>query len=305
MRRVAAVGLLALATMWGGPSAMAGADTQPAPTAPPAGGQRATSGNCVLYMNSRSYGVDCVSGTGRVTVRDLLGDVTELCRQEEWPDNLEEPSGHEDDRGRWVLETCLKHLDPDKTFREQTEDPVTTPVWLPEGTPRKVLTVAQARAWQIAVGAYPLPMPQFGPAKAPRALVPTDVALTSESGTKPILTVSDDGTPVRMRAQVERLQVRPGVDDSTEARNPQTCEGPGVPWRDGMHVASLSGPDFCLVTYPRSSASKPGNQYRLTIVATWRVSYQRGDGPWVQFANTVDVQNVFMTQVQEIQSLNG
>jgi hypothetical protein len=276
------------------------ADEEIDPPAPPTSGAASVDvGKCRLYANARNFGVNCFGPRfGKTTtIKDLLGgDPFAECRYEPLPDDMSVPATHAGEAGAWYLKTCLKGIGEDGAGRFERTSELE---WFPPEKPVPTLTTRQEQAWEARAhqSAYPMPLPQFGPAARPRVLIPTYFWLT-ESTSAPIRHTAFDGDQyVLMEAYVAGIDVTPGTDD---ALKPTYCPAPLLPYDRSRAIGDQ--PSGCSYTYHRSSASRPGQTYSVTVQARWAVRYKPEGGVWTEIGEFA-LANVFDTPVDEIQTV--
>ncbi len=306
----------------------AGAPAVAAPGTDPSGGESATSGsvsrsngNCTMYANRRTFGFDCTTETGDVlSIREVLGsDALPGCWHDELPPGLVEEYAeraqleHPGQAGRYVLETCLSGIDP--VTLTGTARFSHTIVWLPADEPPTRLSANQRRLvnyqgacgrLEIALVAEPTELPRVaqdiafrvqpldrlcGGGDNPRRdanpddvgpLFPGDVGLTRTGGI------------TGMRARVAGFEVRP---------YPGTTCG----WVRGLgpEITDLATPvntSACWVRFPRSSATQPGGEYRMTVTVQWSIETQAPGGGWPRW-ELVEREYTQVQRVSEIQTL--
>lgn len=301
MRRSRVPGLLAAVVCVLGllPVQPVAADTSyGGPPAETSGTVSETVNRCVLYANYSGFGADCASGAGGdVSVRDILdGQPFPECRYDPVPADLVPPDTHDGEDGEWWLKTCLEGI-----RRNGTGDFERTSSfeWFPAGQPVPQLTPEQLQAWGFFRAAYPVPIPEFGPASVPRVLIPTYFWLSESTGRTIATTVFDGTRYVPMRARVDQIEVFPG---RYAVERPLVCPGAGIPYDRSRGIyAQLS---TCRYEYDRSSAFRPEDTYDVLVQADWVVEYQLADGSWRRMG-TFPMRSVFETPVNEIQTVVG
>jgi hypothetical protein len=291
----AALGL-ALAVLSPASAAFAGGQGAP-PTDPVAtGGGVAVSHRCLLYANQSGFGADCAAGKSHKSAKEILGvEDFATCRDEPIPDDVSTPRNHIGEEGAWYLETCLKGINPDGTgdFTRTTEV-----LWFPKGKPIHVLTQNQQDAWNSFQSTYPSPTAQFGPATAPRVLIPTFFWLTDSSGATITRTVFDGTQDVEMEARVVRIEVSPGLKDGEE---PFPCDAPLLHY-DPL-LSMYNQPSHCSYEYHRSSANKVGHIYQVIVKADWVVRWRPVGGEFGPPLGAFSLSQITKTPVDEIQTV--
>jgi hypothetical protein len=299
VRALLAAALLGLAVALGSPGTAAFADGTLGgfDTSDDSANGHAVVHRCVLYANASGFGADCAGGDPTKTVKEILGDDPFAeCRDEPITSDDSPPSTHDGEKGAWYLETCLRGIKPDGTgdFTRTTEL-----VWFPAGTPVPVLTQNQNNAWRVYRSRYPSPKAQFGPATAPRVLIPTFFWLTNDTGDTITRTVFDGVRDMDMRARVEQIEVSPGVDEHEKSIS---CKAPLL--RYDYNLGIFNQPSTCSYDYQRSSASKPDHIYEVIVQADWVVEYQTADGRWIRLG-AIPLSQITKTPVDEIQTVVG
>lgn len=265
---------------------------------PASGPVTETVNRCVLYADYSGFGADCAAGTGGgVTVKDVLdGQKFAECRYEPVPADLTPPATRDGEQGEWWLKTCLEGINPNGGGDFER---VSSFEWFPVGEEVPRLTPEQQRAWGFFRAAYPVPIPEFGPASVPRALIPTYFWLSESSGRTIATTVFDGTRMVPMRARVDQIEVLPG---RFEGERPLVCPGAGLPYDRSRGIyAQLSS---CRYEYDRSSAFRPSDTVDVVVEAAWVVEYQLADGSWRRLG-TFPMASAFETPVNEIQTVVG
>jgi hypothetical protein len=279
------------------PTGPAAADWRdPGSTPGPSGSVTEKVNRCVLYANASGFGADCAAGSGDgVSITDILhGQKFPECRYDPLPGDVTPPDTHNGEPGTWWLETCLRGIRPngEGDFERTSE-----PRWFPAGADVPTLTGVQRRAWAFFRAAYPVPIPEFGPASQPRVLIPTFFWLSESTG-RTIATAVFDGTRmVPMRARVDQLDVYPGRYADEKGLH---CPDAGTPYDHSRTIYQQTS--TCDYEYDRSSAFRPDHTYDVLVQADWVVEYQRGDGSWRRLG-TFPMRNIFKTAVDEIQTV--
>ncbi len=305
VRAAVAVAALVLAFVGAASPSWAGGDDGIAPpTTPPAASAptKAQVHRCTLYASANSFGASCGGGgggKGKTWRQQLAGHAFVACHDVPVPAGVKIPDPPQDAKpgGAYWLETCVKDFDVDMVGGGPGSHTETTLVWI-DG-PGEVLTIPPWMdwLWQTFDSAYPTPLLTTGPTAYPRVNVPTYFWL-APSTAAPISKVVFDGVEdITLRAEMVRLQVRPGVK---AGEKPIEC-GDGTTTYDTARSPFQQASD-CTWTYLRSSASLPDEAYPVRANAYWRVGYTNAAGGYTQLG-LFDVSTVQLLPVQEVQAV--
>jgi hypothetical protein len=253
---------------------------------------RAHAGHCTLYATASPFGASCplTGGETVLTVQMILDrghDILPTC----WDEILRDPDRRviyyieSGDPLTYSIRSCVSHIDPDKTPRNQPDEqldesvvslgvdpqPCDRPYKPVELDGNCIMTLTGVQ--QTIVGAA-----------GPRGQIPSVVLDTLPSQrirTNELTTWFDTVTPDGSNDphRTKNYPVEPGVVMWAEMAGSFLYPyGAGTTPAIACDITVKSGPNACTWAYPRSSGDQPNELYPLRVETDWRVMYTRGGG---------------------------
>lgn len=292
-----------------------------APTSPPMA--------CSVYANGGGMGSYCVTlgASGIVqTLRERFGNQTlQRCRYSEPPASYPVPFNANPGKGRYLLMSCLEHIDFDTYNGGPDRGLSLSLVWVPNGTDTSdhhngitdflwnqihedaqlPVPVMRARPNQTPIVGYPtyFTFEWLDPATK-RVVAQGPYAHKPMGG--PFKQIRSNG--LVMRAQATKIT----VDPNQRGIKPVTCD-PSTPYVAGAAPAAQPKA-ACSITFPRSSASArkyatepiPANvkdAFNASVTVEWKVTYGPGGGEH-QLGSGFTMRLHQVLPVQEVQTPN-
>lgn len=322
------------------PAGVTGASSATAGDSSPVGDNDAVAG-CHMYANRRSFGVDCstVSVGPGVDPKDILGDEgfpecwdVPLSTEQALDRGLRAPIDADGKyaEGQYAVEMCLAGVDRETLAGQGYLAQRVR--WLAANTSLRqppterqaalILEKGACGRLDVALIAQPSTHPRVG----------QDVAFRVQPmnlDCRALVTETDLGTEVVGSGDAQGSPTLPDLDDNPDTVGPLRLDDPDgvgvvemrgtvagfqVHWESGRGCTCTTGngeippsatpgtASGCWAVFDRSSASQPGEVYRLDVIVDWQIQYRRGAGGWVDWRRVSREYRLRMP-VTEIQTL--